>query len=103
MALAQAPLLPLEKVAVAIQVPANWELGRITAVAMGRDGVAFVLQRGSKADPVIVVDRTGRVLRSWGKGTFKIRVDPSSAWEKAAARSYNSWNLGGPHENYWSV
>jgi NHL repeat len=71
-ALAQAPALPLEKVVVAIQVPAPWELGRISAVAMGRDGVAFVLQRGDKADPVIVVDRTGRVLRSWGKGLFKI-------------------------------
>jgi hypothetical protein len=80
MALAQAPLLPLEKVVVAIQVPAQWELGRISAVAMGRDGVAFVLQRGDKADPVIAVDRTGRVLRSWGKGMFKIphsiKIDP---------------------------
>ena len=79
-ALAQAPLLPLEKVVVAIQVPANWELGRISAVAWGRGGVAFVLQRGNKADPVIVVDRTGRVLRSWGKGMFKIphsiKIDP---------------------------
>ena len=79
-ALAQAPRLPLEKVVVAIQVPSNWELGRIAAVAMGRDGVAYVLQRGDKADPVIVVDRTGRVLRSWGKGMFKIphsiKLDP---------------------------
>lgn len=79
-ALAQAPLLPLEKTAVAIQLPASWQLGRISAVAMGRDGVAYVLQRGDNADPVIVVDRTGRVLRSWGKGMFKIphsiKVDP---------------------------
>jgi len=79
-ALAQAPLLPIEKVTVTIQPPANWELGRISAVAIGRDGVAYVLQRGDKADPVIVVDRTGRVLHSWGKGLFKIphsiKVDP---------------------------
>jgi DNA-binding beta-propeller fold protein YncE len=78
--IAQAPLLPFEKVAVTIQLPANWELGRISAVALGRDGVAYVLQRGDKADPVIVVDRNGRVLRSWGKGLFKIphsiKVDP---------------------------
>jgi hypothetical protein len=79
-ALAQAPLLALEKGTVAIQLPANWELGRISAVAMGREGVAYVLQRGDKADPVIVVDRNGVVLRSWGKGMFKIphsiKVDP---------------------------
>ena len=79
-ALEQAPPLPLEKTAVAIQLPAGWELGRISAVAMGRDDVAYVLQRGDNADPVIVVDRTGRVLRSWGKGMFKIphsiKVDP---------------------------
>jgi hypothetical protein len=79
-ALAQAPLLPFEKVVVAIHVPAGWELGRISAVAMGRDGIAYVLQRGDKADPVISVDRSGRVLRSWGKGMFKIphsiKVDP---------------------------
>lgn len=71
-ALAQAPLLPLEKLVVAIQVPANWELGRVSAVAWGPGGVAYVLQRGDKADPVIAVDRSGRVLRSWGKGLFKI-------------------------------
>jgi len=71
-ALAEAPPLPLEKLVVAIQVPATWELGRISAVALGRDATALVLQRGDKADPVIVVDRAGRVMRSWGKGMFKI-------------------------------
>src|SRR5262245_38323873 len=79
MAIAQAPPPPLEKVTVTLQVPAN-SLGRISAVALGRDGTAFVLQRGANADPVIIVDETGRVLRSWGKGMFKIphsiKVDP---------------------------
>jgi hypothetical protein len=80
-ALAQAPRLPVETETVAIQVPPDRELGRISAVALGRAGEAFVLQRGAKADPVIVVDRGGRVLRSWGTGMFKIphsiKVDPS--------------------------
>ena len=39
-----------------------------------------MVQRGDKADPVIVVDRNGRVLRSWGRQMFKIahsiKVDP---------------------------
>ena len=77
----QAPTLPLEKVAVTIQLPSSdWMLGRISAVALGRNGEAYVLQRGDKADPIIVVDRNGRVLRSWGKGLFQIahsiKVDP---------------------------
>src|SRR5262245_38790541 len=79
MAIAQAPPPPLDKVTVTLQVPAN-SLGRISAVALGRDGTAFVLQRGANADPVIIVDETGRVLRSSGKGMFKIphsiKVDP---------------------------
>jgi len=80
LAIAQAPPLPLEKLTVTLQVPANWSLGRISAVALGPDGTTFVLQRGANADPVIAVDQTGRVLRSWGKGMFKIphsiKVDP---------------------------
>ena len=83
----QAPLLPLEKVAVTIQLPPLG--GRISAVAMGRNGEFYVLQRGDKADPVIVVDRNGRVLRSWGKGLFKIphsiKVDPDgNVWTTEA-------------------
>jgi hypothetical protein len=78
--LEQASPLPLERLTVRIQLPADWILGRISAVALGRAGEAYVLQRGDKADPVIVVDRSGRVLRSWGKGMFKIahsiKVDP---------------------------
>jgi hypothetical protein len=80
LAIAQAPQLPLEKLTVTIQVPETWSLGRISAVALGPDGTAFVLQRGANADPVIVSDQTGRVLRSWGRGMFKIphsiKVDP---------------------------
>jgi len=74
----QAPLLPLEKSAVTIQLP---DLGgRISAVAFGRSHEAYVLQRGDKANPIIVVDRNGQVLRSWGKGLLKIphsiKIDP---------------------------
>ena len=71
-AIAKAPTLGLERAVVEVQVPPNWELGRISAAAIGRDGSVFVLHRGAKADPVVVIDSNGRVLRSWGKGLFKI-------------------------------
>jgi sugar lactone lactonase YvrE len=48
-------------------------------VAADRKGTIYVLQRGDKLDPVIAVDREGRVVRSWGRGMFtvphSIRVD----------------------------
>lgn len=54
-------------------------MGTVSSVAAGRDGVIYILQRGDKADPVIAVNREGRVLRSWGRGMFTvphgIRVD----------------------------
>jgi len=65
-----------------IQTPtAGWELGMVSSIAVDRKGAVYLLQRGDKADPVIVLDRNGRVLRSWGKGLYKtphsIRVDPA--------------------------
>jgi DNA-binding beta-propeller fold protein YncE len=71
-AIAKAPTLGLERVVLQVQVPPAWELGRISAAAIGRDGSVVVLHRGDKADPVVVIDRNGRVVRSWGKGLFKI-------------------------------
>ncbi len=32
----------------------------------------YLLQRGTSADPIIALDRQGHVLRSWGRGLFKI-------------------------------
>jgi streptogramin lyase len=47
---------------------------------MDSAGLIYVLQRGEKADPVLVIDRDGKVVRSWGKGLFQIphsiRLDP---------------------------
>ena len=54
-------------------------MGTVSSVAVGSDGVIYILQRGDKADPVIAINRDGRVLRSWGRGMFTvphgIRVD----------------------------
>ena len=67
-------------------------LGTVSSVAADRNGVIYVLQRGDKADPVIAVDREGRVLRSWGKGMFtvphSIRIDPAgNIWTVDAGSS----------------
>jgi len=50
----------------------GWKIEMASSVAVDRNGLIYVLQRGSDADPVIVVDRQGQVVRSWGHGLYKI-------------------------------
>jgi sugar lactone lactonase YvrE len=73
--IASTPQLALEQVPLSPGLP----MGTVSSVAAGRDGVIYILQRGDKADPVIAINRDGRVLRSWGRGMFTvphgIRVD----------------------------
>jgi len=69
----QAPRLPYEKTVFKIQAPAaGWEIGYPSSVAMANDGTIYVLQRGEKADPVLALNREGKILRSWGKGMYQI-------------------------------
>jgi DNA-binding beta-propeller fold protein YncE len=61
-------------------MPAGWKFGRVAAVATDRAAAeVYVFQRGKMADPIIVFDKTGKYLRSWGKGMFAnphgLRVD----------------------------
>ncbi len=77
----QAPRLALERTRIGIQAPApGWEIGYPSAVAMDGSGTLYVLQRGEKADPVLALGRDGKIIRSWGKGMYKIphsiRIDP---------------------------
>src|SRR5712692_437254 len=77
----KAPKLAIERTQIKIQAPsADWEIGYPSSVAMDAKGAIYVLQRGEKADPVLVLNRDGRILRSWGKGMYKIphsiRIDP---------------------------
>jgi hypothetical protein len=70
----------------------GWAMGMVSWVAAGPDGLTYLLQRGDNADPVIVVDRTGKIVRSWGKGLYQtphaIRVDPKgNIWTTDAASS----------------
>jgi hypothetical protein len=87
------PRLPLTPTEIPVQPKsAGWAMEMVSSVAVDSRGEIYLLQRGHKADPVVVVDRQGRVLRSWGAGLYKIphsiRVGPGgSIWTVDAASS----------------
>jgi len=85
---------PLTAAALPIQKPStpDWAVGMVSWVAAAPDGTTYILQRGDKADPVIALDKSGKILRSWGKGMYTmphaIRVDPQgNVWTTDAAAS----------------
>jgi DNA-binding beta-propeller fold protein YncE len=89
-----APKLPFAQSRVAVQAPAQdgWATGMVSWVASDPRGLVYLLQRGDKADPVIVVDSSGKIMRSWGKGLYTtphaIRLDPQgNVWTTDAASS----------------
>jgi hypothetical protein len=90
----QAPKLPLQSGVLDVTSPSTpgWALGMVSWVAAGPDGLIYLLQRGENADPVIVVDRSGKIVRSWGKGMYTtphaIRIDSQgNVWTTDAASS----------------
>ncbi len=91
---AAAPRLPLEAAPLVVMLPApDASLGMVSWVSSDAGGTVYLLQRGDKADPVIALDRAGKVIRSWGKGLYRmphaIRVDPQgNVWTTDAASSH---------------
>lgn len=92
--LKSASRLPMAPAALAVKAPATagWATGMVSWVAAGPAGVVYLLQRGDHADPVIAVDRDGKIVRSWGKGMYTmphaIRVDPQGhVWTTDASSS----------------
>ena len=51
------------------KLPDGWELNDVAAVAVDKKDQVYVFNRG--AHPMIVFDRQGNFLRSWGEGLFK--------------------------------
>ena len=49
-------------------MPAGQEMGTASAVATDSQGLVYIFQR--KDPPVLVFDRDGNFLRSWGAGMF---------------------------------
>ena len=91
--IASAPKLGLSSTDVVVIPPdPGWELGTVSSVAIDGQGFIYLLQRGDKANPVVVIDTAGRVIRSWGKGLFKmphyVRIDPQgNVWTVDAQSS----------------
>jgi len=87
------PALQLKLTELQISAPRpGWKIEMASSVAVDRNALIYVLQRGPDADPVIVVDRQGRVLRSWGRGLYKIphsiRIDSDgNVWTVDAGSS----------------
>jgi hypothetical protein len=88
------PKMPMQQTPLTVQAPSqeSWALGMVSWVAADRNGLIYLLQRGDKADPIIVLDRSGKIVRSWGKGLYTtphaIRVDPrGNVWTTDAASS----------------
>lgn len=79
-----APRLPLQRTELALTPPlvasSPSHDRQISSVAVDPQGHVYMLQRGV-TKPVVVADRNGTVLRSWGEGLFKIphsvRIDPA--------------------------
>src|SRR6202790_3449071 len=48
--------------------PEEWQLGDVAAVGVDHDDRVYAFHRGDH--PMVVFDRDGNVLRSWGDGVF---------------------------------
>jgi sugar lactone lactonase YvrE len=67
------PILPLNKLELSVKLPAAQQPGMISWLAYdSRHQSLWLIQRGDKADPIIEVDMQGHVLRSFGRGLFKV-------------------------------
>jgi hypothetical protein len=92
------PTLPFAGVHFAAKPPAiGWESGAVSWVAFVGEGSIYEIQRGDKAVPVLVLDREGKVLRSWGKGDYKIphsiRIDPEgNVWTESGTTVWATVN-----------
>jgi hypothetical protein len=91
--IAASPKLPFVATVFSAKPPnAQWRSGMVSWVALDRAGNLYELQRGEKADPVLMLDRRGKVLRSWGRGGYAIphaiRIDAAgNVWTVDAAAS----------------
>ena len=91
--LANGKKLPFEPNAIKVPVPGQeGPMALVSWIAADRNGLIYLLQRSDKMDAVMVVDKNGKVVRSWGKGMYKtphaIRVDPKgNVWTTDAASS----------------
>ncbi len=64
-------------------LPDGWWFGRVSAVVTDADGLVYVAHRGPAGDPIVVLDTSGRYVRSWGRGRIGsahgLRLAPDGA------------------------
>jgi DNA-binding beta-propeller fold protein YncE len=54
-----------------VKLPERWTLGDVTDVSVDSKDRVYLLTRGDQGeDPLIILDRDGNFLSSWGKGIF---------------------------------
>ncbi len=68
--IAKVPLLDMERV----ELHPNVKLQGISSITADKAGHIYVIHRPSdpNADPVVVLDHDGKLLRSWGQGIYTI-------------------------------
>lgn len=86
---AASPKLNLSRQDLPVQTPFD---DYVSSVAVDRAGLIYAFQRGDKSDPILVFDQAGKLLRSFGKGLYKIphsiRIDPKgNVWTVDAESS----------------
>lgn len=84
------PQLPVDRFELKLNPPLPLE--GISAVAADKQGNIYVIHRPANGNPVVVLNSKGNLLRSWGKGMFKIphgiRIDPGgNVWTVDASTS----------------
>src|SRR5215475_10673131 len=63
--LQKTPKSPLSQEALKVTPPqGGWEMGMVSWVTSDKNGFIYLLQRGDKADPGVVVNKDGKVVRS---------------------------------------
>jgi DNA-binding beta-propeller fold protein YncE len=73
--------LPRKPDPLMVQIPSpDWDSDYISSVAVSRNGLVYLLHRNPKFDPVVALDKDGKIVRSWGRGLYtnphSIRLDP---------------------------
>ena len=91
--LAEVPELHLSRSSLPIKLPSDITLGMLSWIAPDpKTGEIWLLQRGEAYEPIIAVDRGGRIVHAFGRGHFKIphaiRIDPEgNVWTVDAGSS----------------
>jgi DNA-binding beta-propeller fold protein YncE len=75
-----------------VRMPAGLTLVGISSVAADKQGNLYVIHRPESGDPIVELDPTGKFIRSWGHGLFKIphsiRIDAAgNVWAMDANTS----------------